>query len=564
MAQVLLVDDEPQIRASLAELLELNRFSVEVAADGRKGIELAQAQQPDIVICDINMPELDGYGMLTELRAQAETALIPVIFLTAKGDYASMRQGMKLGADDYLAKPVEPQELVAAINAQLDKRSQLSQHYQASCSVPDNADTLTGLPNLLTLETQFHQALADAPTLCHCLTLFKLDNYTQLAESYGHVFSTQVLKVLAERLQQWQSNTVKGLAYIGSERFVILTALPGENTCELTVDPDLKRVLTAPISINNHEIEPALVWQTTTILSGSDFNQCLLRVMKLPSRNRSVMREATLADTWGTRLQQALDKNEFELYFQPQVNLRTGQVMGAEVLLRWHSPEGPVSPAVFIPAAEENDLIVPIGDWVLQNACQQLRQWHTEDVFALTLAINLSAKQLQQPDFHQRLVQTVDYYGVSPALLDLELTESVLITQPDTVRNLLRDLQDVGFSVAIDDFGTGYSSLGYLNQLPINILKIDKCFVRGLDQNTGNMVIVKAITEMAHGLNISTIAEGVETLEELAMLQQFSCEAMQGYLYSPPLSAKDFENLIAIEKEKRGLIVDRRDVIYSA
>ena len=555
MAQVLLVDDEPQIRDSLAELLELNRFSVDVAANGRIGVELAQAQPPDIVVCDINMPELDGYGLLTELRAQAETALIPIIFLTARGDYASLRQGMTLGADDYLAKPVEPQELVAAINAQLKKRSQLSQHYQASCPTPQNVDSLTGLPNLLTLESQFYQSLEASPNTCHRLTLFKLDNYTQLSESFGHVFSNQVLKALAKRLQQWQDASVKGLAYIGSERFVMLTASSGDAVCEPQVNPDLKRQLSAPINISNHEVEPDLVWRTTTVLGGNDFNQCLLRVMKLPKRHHSAIKEASLSASWATRLKQALKNNEFELNFQPQVDLKTGQVIGAEVLLRWHSPSGPVSPAIFIPAAEENDLIIPVGEWVLHNACQQMRQWHQRDLFALTLAINLSAKQLQQDDFRQRLIETVEHYSVSPALIDLELTESVLVTQTESVSQLLQDLQEVGFSVAIDDFGTGYSSLGYLQQLPINILKIDKCFVRDLNKNTGNMVIVKAITEMAHGLNINTIAEGVETAEELAVLQQLNCEAMQGYLYSPPLSVKDFEQLLVSEKEKRGLIV---------
>ncbi|MEO0539658.1 MAG: EAL domain-containing protein [Cyanobacteria bacterium P01_A01_bin.105] len=558
--QVLLIDDEPQVRASLMELLELNRFSVAVAANGRAGVELAQAQVPDIVVCDIHMPELDGYGVLTELRAQAETALVPVIFLTAKGDYASLRQGMKLGADDYLAKPVEPQELVAAINAQLEKRSQLSRGYLAQLHypAPENIDAVTGLPNLLALEAQFNQA---TPAPCHRLTLFKLNNYPQLQESFGHVFGTRVLQVLAERLQRWQGLPVKGVAYVGSERFVLLTELANDID---EVPPDLQRALSASICINNQVIEPDLLWRTTPVLDGDDFNQCLLRVMKLPTTFQTNVREATLSNAWATRLQQALKNNEFELYYQPQVDLKTGQVLGAEVLLRWHSPDGPVPPAVFIPAAEETDLIGPIWDWVLENACKQLRHWHTSEMFAITLAINLSAKQLQQPGFQQQLLQTVKQYCVSPALIDLELTESVLISQPEGASQMFEELQAAGFSIAIDDFGTGYSSLGYLQQLPVNILKIDKCFVRNLDKNEANRVIVKAITEMAHGLNISTLAEGVETPEELMVLQQLNCETMQGYLYSQPLSATDFEQLICAEKDKRRLIVDSYSVSHCA
>ena len=373
-----------------------------------------------------------------------------------------------------------------------------------------------------------------------------------------------MLKALAQRLQQWQATPVKGLADVGAERFVMLTASDGDSVCEPQLHPDLQETLAAPVCINNQEIMPEWVWQTTTVMAGSDFNQSLLRVMKLSPRRRSTMGDAVPSGSWASRLRQALAQDEFELNFQPQVNLKTGQITGAEVLLRWHSPTGTVSPAVFIPAAEENDLIGEIGDWVLHNACQQLGRWHTQEIFALTLAINLSAKQLQQPNFQQQLIQTVEQYGISPALIDLELTESVLITQPDSVSRLLKDLQQVGFSVAIDDFGTGYSSLGYLHQLPVNILKIDKCFVRNLDKNMGNMVIVKAIVDMAHGLNVNTIAEGVETAEELAVLQQFDCEAMQGYLYSPPLSVDAFEQLLQTEREKRGVIVNRRNAIYSA
>ena len=510
------------------------------------------------------MPELDGYGVLAELRANPETVMIPVVFLTAKGDYDSLRQGMKLGADDYLTKPVESKELVATIEAQLEKRSQLNQHYQASCLTPSEVNATTGLPGLLALETQFYQALEAAPQGCHRLTLLKLNNYTHLQESFGHVFGVQVLKALAQRLQQWQATPVKGLADVGAERFVMLTASDGDSVCEPQLHPDLQETLAAPVCINNQEIMPEWVWQTTTVMAGSDFNQSLLRVMKLSPRRRSTMGDAVPSGSWASRLRQALAQDEFELNFQPQVNLKTGQITGAEVLLRWHSPTGTVSPAVFIPAAEENDLIGEIGDWVLHNACQQLGRWHTQEIFALTLAINLSAKQLQQPNFQQQLIQTVEQYGISPALIDLELTESVLITQPDSVSRLLKDLQQVGFSVAIDDFGTGYSSLGYLHQLPVNILKIDKCFVRNLDKNMGNMVIVKAIVDMAHGLNVNTIAEGVETAEELAVLQQFDCEAMQGYLYSPPLSVDAFEQLLQTEREKRGVIVNRRNAIYSA
>ncbi|MEM6351564.1 MAG: EAL domain-containing protein [Cyanobacteria bacterium P01_D01_bin.14] len=557
MTQILLVDDEPQIRASLSELLELSGFFVKTAADGQAGVAQAQADLPDIVICDIHMPELDGYGVLSALRKQPQTALIPVIFLTAKGDHASVRQGMNLGVDDYLVKPVEPEELVAAIDTQIEKRTQLSQHYQLAqhhCPT-DEVDALTGLSNLLGLETQFQQTTAANPAIQYSLTLVKLNNYTQLRERLGHVFGLRVLETLSERLRQTRADSVETIAYIGSERFIVFAIAAGGQASALQTERSLKQGLQTPINIHNHEIKPDLSWRTLCLQSGDDFNQSLLKVMRSPSHHRSPSTSAPGSKaSWETRLEQALTKDEFSLYFQPQVDLKTGQILGAEVLLRWQSPTGPISPAVFIPIAEENGLIVPIVDWVMQAACNQLRKWQTEAMFAMTLSINLSAQQLQRPNFQQRLLDIVEEHCISPALIDLELTERVLVSYTGTESHLLQALRAQGFSIAIDDFGTGYSSLGYLQQLPIDLIKIDQCFVRDLDKNLGNRVIVKAITDMAHGLNIGTLAEGVESPEELAVLRQLNCEAMQGYLYSEPLSASEFEKLIVKEKEKQALL----------
>ncbi|MEM9165079.1 MAG: EAL domain-containing protein, partial [Cyanobacteria bacterium P01_F01_bin.4] len=256
------------------------------------------------------------------------------------------------------------------------------------------------------------------------------------------------------------------------------------------------------------------------------------------------------------RLKRALSREEFELHYQPQVDLSTGEVIGAEALIRWNSAdEGLISPAQFIPIAEESGLILPIGEWVLRAACQQIKRWQETAFAVMTVAINLSAKQFQVPDLQRRLVSILHEEDIEPSLIDLELTESLLVEDVDRTSKMLQDLRESGFAIAIDDFGTGYSSLGYLQRFPINVLKIDKCFIRHLDTNLSNRVIVKAIIEMAQGLKIDTIAEGVETPAELATLRQLNCGAMQGYLFSPPLCAKDFEAMIARTHEKQAMFL---------
>ncbi|MEO1401788.1 MAG: EAL domain-containing protein [Cyanobacteria bacterium J06635_1] len=572
MAKILVIEDEPQMRASLAELLELYHFSVVSASDGQVGIDLAQTSKPDLILCDINMPELSGYQVLSQLRDGKDTSLIPLIFLTAKADYAALRQGMELGAEDYLAKPFEPKDLIRAIEAQLKKREQLSQGFARSQSKfiarsqsaeeSGFVDTLTGLTNLVGTETRFNEIVKShaATSASLCLVLLKVQGYNDLQDRFGHVFGAAVLRAVAQCLQNWAQSAgiaVDTLAYIGSERFAILLMTKPDDAAFATITASLNRHLSAPLTIKNHtlQIEYSL---SRVIEAGQDFNQCLIKAIQQINATRQLAKSTIIKPflSMEARLKRALSREEFELYYQPQVDLGTGEVIGAEALIRWNShDEGLISPAQFIPIAEESGLILPIGEWVLRAACQQIKQWQETAFSVMTIAINLSAKQFQVPDLQSRLVSILHEEDIEPSLIDLELTESLLVDDVDRTSKMLKDLRESGFAIAIDDFGTGYSSLGYLQRFPINVLKIDKCFIRHLDTNLSNLVIVKAIIEMAQGLRIDTIAEGVETPAELATLRQLNCGAMQGYVFSQPLCAKAFEGMIAKAHEKQGMFL---------
>ena len=250
-------------------------------------------------------------------------------------------------------------------------------------------------------------------------------------------------------------------------------------------------------------------------------------------------------------LHRALERREFVLHYQPQVSLYTGRVTGVEALIRWRHPEkGMISPAKFIPLAEETGLIVLIGEWVLQTACAQMRTWREAGLPPLRVAVNLSAQHFKQPGLDETVRRILQETGADPRRLDIELTESTLAQNPDVVAGILNKLEQLGVQISVDDFGTGYSSLSYLKRFPVDVLKIDQSFVRDIVTDPDDAALVMAIIGMAHALRIQTLAEGVETEAQLDFLRKHRCDAMQGYYFSKPLPAED---IAALLKENRRL-----------
>lgn len=394
MTKILIIEDELSVRNNLLRLLRAEGFDALAAEDGRAGVQVAQTHLPDLILCDIMMPNLDGYGVLDTLRKARETALIPFIFLSAKADRSDLRQGMELGADDYLTKPFTRSELLGAIAARLHRPGTIAQPYT-----------------------------------------------TELQET-------------AERL---------------------------------------------------HSLE--------------------------------------------TNLRHALSRGEFQTFYQPQVDLQSGRISGAEVLLRWQHPTlGFISPAEFIPIAEETGWILPIGEWVLKTACFQSKMWQMAGFAPLKIAVNLSARQFHQSNLSSRIVNILQKTELEPRYLGLELTESTIVKDPESASKILRQLRDLGVEISIDDFGTGYSSLNYLKQFPFDTIKIDQCFIRNIAADSKNAAITTAIMQMARSLRLKVIAEGVETEPELSFLIQNKCDAMQGYLFSRPLTPEEFEKLLLAGK----------------
>jgi EAL domain-containing protein (putative c-di-GMP-specific phosphodiesterase class I)/FixJ family two-component response regulator len=399
MKKILVIEDDRVIRENIIKILKFERFDAMGAENGMQGLSLAMSNLPDVILCDVIMPELNGYGVLMALRANPATATVPFVFLTGKADRAEMRQGMELGADDYLTKPFTKAELVGAIASRLKKQEAFVEQY-----------------NNLQIQSNEHIIEQDA-----------------------------------------------------SEKLIILKK----------------------------------------------------------------------------SLYTALRREEFQVYYQPQVSLTTGKIVGAEALVRWKHPEkGLIPPTEFIPVAEQTGFIIPLGEWILQTACQHLKSWKNEGFSGLRVAVNLSPRQFHQPELSTRVAEILEKIGLEPNSLELELTESLMVEDTESAIATLTQLKKLGVAISIDDFGTGYSSLSYLTQYPFDTLKIDRSFIRNITDGSRNAAIVKAIIEMAHSLSLEVIAEGVETESEKDLIVRYQCDYMQGYLFSRPLPATDFEQLL--------------------
>lgn len=597
MKKILVIEDEELVRNNIVEILDTVDFRVIGASNGGIGVQLAEEHLPDLILCDVMMPELDGYGVLAALRSNPVTATIPFIFLTAKGDKTDIRQGMNLGADDYLTKPFRRKELLGAIEARLIKHDALYQGYtresrRAVVPVPEVQperpesiyyDHLTNLPNQLLVREQF-EPLRDRTHQeggCIWILLVGLDRFKRINQSLGHDFGDRLLMEVAQRLSQCvRPGDI--LARLHTDQFAIVLASGSNNgdlptlsdsgdfssisspqpILEAIAQPILDR-LTQPFCLENREIFiTASIGISIYPQDGEEVDSLMKNAGVAMSYAKQLggnqyrsytptLQSESLDDLClETSLRYAVERQELQLYYQPIVGLKNGRIVGAEALLRWHHPQrGMISPVKFIPLAEQTGLIAPIGEWVLQTACNQTKSWQAEGLPPVRVAVNLSFRQFNQVDLSERLVRILYESGLDPSYLELELTESILVQNIDSTIDKLNELKAMGVKISLDDFGTGYSSLSYLQQFPFDLLKIDRCFVQGINTNPTNAALTKAIIQMAHSLNLKVIAEGVETREELAVLYENQCDNIQGYLFSRPVKAEDFKRMLQEDKQ---------------
>jgi diguanylate cyclase (GGDEF)-like protein/PAS domain S-box-containing protein len=416
-------------------------------------------------------------------------------------------------------------------------------------------DTLTTLPNRALLYDRINQATSQATRDSRSVAVMflDLDRFKSVNDTMGHAIGDRLLKVVADRLTRCvrDSDTV---ARLGGDEFVIILNAITSGDDVVSIAEKIQKVLTAPITLGEHDIyTTASIGIALYPLDGSDVNALLKNAdiamyqAKEQGRNtfqffsREMNVKALEHLMLETSLRRGLERDEFHLVYQPLLDLKTGLLVGMEALVRWQHPDlGLLLPGKFIPIAEETGMIIPLGDWVLGAACRQNRQWQDEGLPPLRVAVNLSARQFIQAKLAHRVADVLQETGLSPDCLELELTESTIMSNAEETIAILKELKAMGISLAIDDFGTGYSSLSYLKHFPIDRLKIDRSFVCDITTNPDDAAIADAIIAMAHSLKLKVTAEGVEMQEQLSYLTDRNCDEMQGYFLSHPVSAAEF------------------------
>jgi len=431
--------------------------------------------------------------------------------------------------------------------------------YEEQLEFQANHDALTGLPNLNLLSDRIRQALLISRRSKQEVGVFllDLDNFKLINDTLGHDSGDQLLNLIAQRLNGMirAGDTV---ARQGGDEFIVIVSDQALSENAPLLAEKILDVVAQPLAVDGREVVLTVSIGICIYPRDGEDPQSLVKnaevaMYRAKEQGRNCfqfytgeMNAKSLARmTLENHLRYALEREELTLYYQPKVNLASGQITGMEALLRWQSPElGMITPDAFIPLAEETGLVVPIGAWVLKEACAQAQAWRDAGLPPLVVAVNLSPRQFRQQDIAAVVAQCLRETGLDPRCLELEITESMVMQDSERVTSVLNQLKRMGVSLAMDDFGTGYSSLGYLKRFPFDKLKIDKSFVRDITSEPNNAAIAKTVIAMAHSLHMKVIAEGVETQGQLNYLRLHGCDEMQGYFFSRPVPAEKFERLL--------------------
>ena len=545
--KILIVEDESIIAEDISDsLISLGYRITDIVYSGEEAIQSATRLRPDLVLMDVNLQgEIDGITAAEEIRSRFQ---IPVVYLSAYADENTLRRVNSTKPFGYIVKPFEEKNLHTTIQIALHRH----QH-----------DCLTNLPNRSLLREQLSQVLEkhkEEPAIVPVVTL-SIDKINRINSTLGHDIGDFVLCKVAERLSNC-TEKINMVARLEAAEFAIILEPVAKKQDAAKIAQNILDIVAQPIIARDSELYvTASIGICLSPSDGSKGDELLKNAYTAmynsqeaggnkykfyTAKNASISINRLVQENC---LRNALKRSEFEVYYEPKIEIKTGKIIGAEALVRWNHPErGRVSPGEFIPMAEEMGLIAPLGEWVLETACRQTKAWQTEGLPPLRVAVNVSARQFECENLTERVSQILRETNLDPKCLELELTEGLILQDETAAAGAFKVWRDMGIRIAIDDFGTGYSSLSYPKRFVFDALKIDKSFIRDIADDRQNAAITVAIIQMAHSLNMTVIAEGVENERELAFLCARDCDEIQGYFFSQALPAAEFEALLKSDK----------------
>ncbi|MDJ0843083.1 two-component system response regulator [Crocosphaera sp.] len=581
-ANILIVDDKPPNLRILSTMLIKAGYKVRGVTSGKMALMAAKTMPPDIILLDIKMPDLDGYEVCQQLKQFPETADIPIIFLSALQDVEDKVKAFAAGGVDYIIKPFQFEEVLARVsthlalkkarfqlqelNEELEKRVRERtadlEEVKERLLFDARHDTLTNLANRSLLLERVDLALKrvhEEEDYLFAVTVIDLDRFKMINDSDGHLVGDRLLVEIGRTLETLVS-PADTVARLGGDEFAILLDPIDDVNEALKIAQEIKTALTTSFFIQEREIFTSPSIGLTISLPTYQSAMEILRDADIAMGqakekgrgryeifNQQMHAQALKLLTLETDLRHGIDKQEFEVYYQPIMTLNSVKLVGFEALIRWQHPhKGFISPAEFIPVAENTGLIIPIGKMVLEKVCQQIQTWKQKfpQATALKVAVNLSSKQFNHTELIQEIDEILEKTGLTPNNLKLEITETSLIEHSLETIKLLKQLKKRNLEICLDDFGTGYSSLSYLHRFPVDTLKIDRSFINCIGKPEENLEIIQSIIPLAHNLGMEVVAEGIETEEQFNYLQQLNCDFGQGYFFNRPLPAQEVEKLL--------------------
>lgn len=539
---ILIADDKEVNRECLTRLLE-DDYNILQASDGYEALEILDKEKEKIsaVVLDIIMPGLDGYGVLNEMAYRKMLPKIPVIVTSVDGDEQSELKALSLGASDFLGKPYNP--------IIVKKRLQNIIHLKETASLVNylQMDTLTGVYSKETFSKKAKELLKRNKDVQYAVLYSDIENFQLLKDLFGEKTGDNLLVFMAKVLKHYVNND-EVCGRIENEHFVIIKKYD-----KLILHDQLANIVKTindfPVNMNLRLRFGIYLTDGTKMSMHAMINRAILAVDTIRGRygrymayyDKKIWEKQVYEQEILNCMEDAIDKEQFKVYFQPKYDLNSEKVAGAEALVRWVHPEkGFMNPAEFIPLFETNGFITELDKFVWDKTCEYIEEWKRKGYPVVPISVNVSRTDIYNPDFMDIIMGIIKKHGLEPENIHLEITETAYTENPQQIIEVVKKLKLLGFIIEMDDFGSGYSSLNMLNELPIDILKLDMGFVQG-DLSTNSNNILSFIISLAKWMDYAVVAEGIETEEQIQMLRNMDCNFVQGYYFAKPLPPEEFE-----------------------